>query len=174
MSKTVRLTIVLMAVIVGLGILVAVKLAQAESTPNSRSKVQSVPFSGKTEDGLPSADEPRPSPTISDTVSPGSFQAGDVWVVRVYADQPPPDGRHTLPSQFTRATLADLESRLASLVELSGRADVVYGFSYDPETDTVQVTGNLTPAELSVLSDAVGKVTFTYAKDGGRNRSSKA
>lgn len=176
MSKTARLTIVLIAVIVCLGILVAVKLAQADSLPNSRAKAQ-VPISSRVNEVPPS---PESAPGVSTAVSPGWFLVGGDPVVRVYADQQPPDGRHTLPSQFTAASLAELEARLDELA--SERTDVVdfdpaigsddalppldpITFDYDPETDTVQVTGSLTSDELSLLSDVVEQLTFSFTTE---------
>lgn len=62
----------------------------------------------------------------------------------------------TAKSQFSSASLQALSKRLENA---SRRADVSYAYHYDAESDTVALTGNLTPEELRGIPS--GQVTFT-------------
>ena len=86
--------------------------------------------------------------------TPGLFntQSGRP-TVRVFADRSEQSARTklsghastTAKSQFSAAGLRALSARLQTA---SRRPGVSYEFHYDAASDTVAVTGNLTPAEL--------------------------
>lgn len=102
---------------------------------------------------------------VAEDVSPGAFTDGDRLVSRVYADADAPDGATTLPSRFTRASLDALQEQIAGL---AGAEGIFYGFSYDAETDTVSVVGNVPQAELPAEAVRSGAISYEYTKDGGR------
>ncbi|MDO5094433.1 MAG: hypothetical protein Q4D79_13640 [Propionibacteriaceae bacterium] len=102
--------------------------------------------------------------TLPEEVSPGAYPSRGKLISRVYADESVPPGAQQ--SRFTQESLAALQTELTSLAGEEGK---FFGFEYHPETDSVHVTGNISPSKLPARQLENGDLTFEYTTQGGRD-----